>query len=665
MNRLSSRLQPSMLNSYFICINNDRRRIGRLLKVGGILELSNSNGRSSSISVSFQTLRNRIINRFAFRFGWLATVLYLCLAGVLNAPAVPPVAEMLHPRVTNFTLDDYRGKSISLNDFRDAKLVVLVFLGTECPLAKRYAGRLQEIAKQYRANQVAVIGLNSNVQDNLTEIGAFVRRHGLDYPMLKDVGNAVADAVGAQRTPEVFLLDANRVIRYRGRIDDQYAVGIVRNKPDREDLKAAIDELLAGNAVSEPQTTPVGCQIGRMRKVNPSSEVTYSNQIARIFRDHCVQCHRDGEIAPFTLTSYDDVVGWGDMISEVIREQRMPPWHADSRYGEFSNNCSLSDEEKQLVYTWVENGCPEGDRGQLPELPRFTTGWQLPRKPDKIFSMADKPHVVPADAGPEGIAYQNFWVDPGFSEDTWIKAIEVRPGNRAVVHHIVIYLHPGGKEENFKGLFTGKEFYYLGAYLPGFLAGDPFPDGAAKKIPAGSWLRFEMHYVPVGTEQEDLSSVGLVFADREQVTHEVRTLAVVKADFEIKPRLDNQTFTKTSVRTPIDMQMLGFFPHMHLRGKTFKYDAEYPDGRRETLLSVPRFDSNWQTRYSLRAQKTLPAGSRITITASYDNSEANLANPDSSVSVFNGEQTWDEMMVGYIDVLFPVKETPRFPYGFL
>ena len=306
----------------------------------------------------------------ARRVGQLATMLSLCLVGSQQPHARAPSAKTLDAPVQNFTLQDYRGKKISLNDFQNSKLVVLAFLGTECPLARLYAGRLEEIATRYGVDRVAVLGLNSNVQDNLTEIAAFVRRHELHYPMLKDVGNVVADAVGAQRTPEVFLLDADRVIRYRGRVDDQYLVGIVREKPDRDDLTIAIEELLAGKAVNVPHTTPLGCHIGRVRDVNEASQVTYSNQIARIFQSRCVKCHRPGEIAPFTLTSYEDVVGWGEMITEVIRQQRMPPWHADPQHGEFSNDPSLSEHEKQLIYTWVENGCPEGDRWTIRLLRR-------------------------------------------------------------------------------------------------------------------------------------------------------------------------------------------------------------------------------------------------------------------------------------------------------
>jgi peroxiredoxin len=576
------------------------------------------------------------------------------------AQAASPSAR----QVTDFTLLDYRGKKVSLSEFHESKLVVLAFLGTECPLAKLYAGRLNDIVRMYQDDEVAVIGLIANVQDNVSEMESFAKRHDLVYPLLKDLGNKVADAVAARRTPEVFLLDQRRTVRYQGRIDDQHLVGIARKAPTREDLKAAIDELLAGKNVGVARTESVGCIIGRVRKIDESSPVTYSNQISRIFQRHCVICHRPGEIGPFTLTSYDDVAGWGEMIAEVVRERRMPPWHADPRYGKFSNDCSLSEADKELIYQWVNNGCPEGDPTELPEPRTFTDGWQLPNKPDRVYDMADEPFVVPADAGPSGLDYQHFWVDPGFDDDVWVRAIEVRPGNRAVVHHVVIYLHPGGKEENFKGFGSGKEFYFLAAYVPGMIAGEPFPDGAAKKIPLGSWLRFEVHYVPNGSPQEDLSRVGIVFADPKTVTHEVRTLAVINTEFVIKPHLDDQAFTAQSKPTPIDMQVLSFFPHMHLRGKSFKYQIERSNGDRETLLSVPAFDFNWQTRYLCAKPMLLPAGSHVHVRAAYDNSEKNLANPDPSATVRNGIQSWDEMMVGYIDCLFSVSESPKFPFGF-
>jgi peroxiredoxin len=547
--------------------------------------------------------------------------------------------------VPAFQLKDYHGKDYSLKTFDDSQLVVLAFVGTECPLAKLYSGRLQELSQKYTSEQVRIVAVDSLIQDSVTEIAAWARRHGLTFPVLKDPAQTVANLVGAARTPQVFLLDQNRAVRYQGRIDDQYVVGIVRDEPTRTDLQIAIDELLAGKQVSVKTTEPLGCLIARAQKPDESSSVTYSNQISRIFQKNCVSCHREGEIAPFTLQSYEDVLGWGPMIEEVIREQRMPPWHADPKHGEFLNDCSLTKSEKELIYEWVKNGSPEGDPKELPEPLEFVSGWQLAEEPDVIFEMADKPFQVAADAGPRGIPYQRFWVETNFEEDKWITGAEAQPGNREVVHHIIVYIHPKGKGT--------REHEFFCAYVPG-LRMQKFLPGVAKKITAGSALRFEMHYTPIGSEQEDLSRVGFIFTDPETVTHEVKTMYVANESFKLEPFNNDQVVTARSGASPPNLQLVAMSPHMHLRGKAFKYEAIFPDGSREVLLDVPHYDFNWQTQYRLREPREFPPGTRLFGTAKFDNSEDNLANPDPSATVSWGDQSWNEMMLGYYDVMLPV-----------
>ncbi|MCA8991623.1 MAG: redoxin domain-containing protein [Planctomycetaceae bacterium] len=573
----------------------------------------------------------------------------ICFAALVLAAVTPVFAESpLAQSITAFQLKDYRGHEVSLADYAESKVVVVAFLGTQCPLAKLYSVRLQEISDEYADKGVVVLGVNSNVQDPVTRIAGFVRQHGIKYPMLKDVGNVVADQFGAERTPEIFVLDADRKVRYRGRVDDQYVIGIVRDKADRHDLKIAVDELLDGKPVSVARTETMGCHIGRIREPNKESTVTYSNQISRIFQQRCVECHRDGEIAPFTLTSYDDVYGWGEMIAEVVKEQRMPPWHAlPSEVGHFSNDRSMTKEEKDLIMQWVKDGCPEGDATQLPEPKTYTEGWNLPHEPDVVFNMRDKPFTVPADAGPQGVAYQNFWVDPGFKEDKWISAADVRPGNRAVVHHIIVYGHPEGRG---KGPAD-----FLFAYVPG-LRLSPLPAGSAKKIAAGSMLRFQVHYTPIGSVQEDLSSVGLIFTNPDEITHVVKTMEVAEHRFELQPNTDDQEVKAESKKSPVPIQLISLSPHMHVRGKTFKYEIELKNGKRKTLLDIPHYDFNWQTQYRFADPIEVPAGARMICTATYDNTAKNLANPDPNKLVTWGDQSWDEMMIGYFDVLLPANE---------
>ncbi len=559
--------------------------------------------------------------------------------------AVPVYAGGLGEAVQDFQLRDYRGNEVSLSDFDQSELVVLAFMGTECPLAKLYSSRLQELSEKYSDSQLTVVAVNSNVQDSVKEIDAWARQHGVKFSVLKDPAQVVADLVNAERTPQMFLLDKNRVVRYQGRIDDQYVIGIVRDAPTRADLQIAIDELLAGKKVTVNHTQPLGCLIGRSEKPNENSTVTYSNQIARIFQKRCVGCHRSGEIAPFPLESYDDAFGWGPMIEEVVREQRMPPWHADPKHGKFSNDSSLSKSEKELIYEWVKNGSPEGDPKKLPEPIKYISGWQIAKQPDAIFNMAKKPFKVAANGGPNGVPYQHFWVETNFTEDKWVIAAEARPGNHTVVHHIIVYLYPNGKGT--------QEREHFCAYVPGLRQQEPIP-GYAKKIPAGAALRFEMHYTPTGSEQQDISSVGFVFTEPKNVTHKIVTMYAGNNKFKLKPHKDNQVVKAKSITSSVDVQLLTMAPHMHLRGKSFKYEALFPDGTREVLLDVPNYDFNWQTAYRLAEPRTLPADTRLLCTATFDNSEDNLANPDPSETVSWGDQSQEEMMLGYYDILIPV-----------
>jgi peroxiredoxin/mono/diheme cytochrome c family protein len=545
-------------------------------------------------------------------------------------------------------LSDYRGKSHSLTDYNDSKVVVLAFVGVECPLCKMYGPRLAELAKEYAGKGVTFLGIDSNRQDSLTEMAAYARLHGIEFPLLKDLNNAVADGVGAERTPEVIVLDKDRIVRYRGRIDDQFGfqsgTGYVRPKISRRDLADAIDELLADKPVTHPTTEIAGCLIGRVRPVKESSDVTYSDQIARIFQDRCVECHRPGQIGPFTLTNYEEAAGWAPMIEEVVREQRMPPWHANPHFGTFENDSSLTKEEKDLIYAWVANGAPEGDPKKLPEPRQFAGTHMMPCEPDVIIPMADEAFDVPAEGTVE---YKYFRVDPGFKEDKWVKVAECLPDNRAVVHHIIVFIKP--PEGAAKGI---EAFGHLTGYAPGTRP-HMLPDGMAKFVPAGSELVFQLHYTPNGTPQKDRSSVAIKFEDPKNVKWRVATVGASNGAFEIPPHADSHP-VESQQKFNSDIQLLSLFPHMHLRGKDFHYEAIYPDGTKETLLDVPRYDFNWQNSFIFRDIKTLPKGTTLHCTAHFDNSEHNLANPNPDETVRWGDQTWEEMMIGWYDMAVPV-----------
>lgn len=581
-------------------------------------------------------------------------IAFLCcsFAGSIFAterPSAPQIGEALPA----FSLGDFRGKQRKSEDFQDKQILVVAFLGTECPIVKLYSQRLEEMATKLSARGVAFVGINPNQQDSLTELAHFAKSHNISFPLLKDPGNRVADQFGATRTPEVFVYDHSRTLRYHGRIDDQYTYGIQRPKVEHEYLREAIDALLADKDIEIAETETIGCLIGRVAEPDSNSTVTYSKQISRILQDRCVECHREGEIAPFSLTSYDEAAGWGEMIAEVVEQQRMPPWHANPKHGDFANDAQLTDEEKALINDWVASGTPEGDPADLPEPRKFFDGWRI-GEPDLIVKMSSKPFQVPAEGE---VRYQYFTVDPGFTEDKWIQAAECRPGNRAVVHHIIVAA--GSPEQAGRRVHGDLESDWLTATAPG---ARPLilPEGLAKRIPAGSRLVFQMHYTPNGTAQEDLSCVGLIFADPATVKREVVTQKAAQSRFQIPPGADDHEVTaNTTFRQ--DTLMLAMFPHMHLRGKSFRYTATYPDKSEEILLDVPHYDFNWQNSYEFKEPKLMPAGTRLTCVAHYDNSAANLSNPDPTAAVRWGDQTWEEMMIGYFDMVIADQDLTKSP----
>lgn len=571
----------------------------------------------------------------------------VALVSVAQAARADDTASPLGRKIEPFTLQDHRGGKHSLAEPGKHRATVIVMLGAECPLVKLYGHRLEQLSSQHANQGVVFLGIDSNSQDSLTDIAAFVRDSGVKFPVLKDLGNVVADQLGATRTPEVFLLDKDNVVRYWGRIDDKYGVGFAREKPTEQYLEPAINQLLADKEIEKAHVDSVGCIIGRARKPSDNSEVTYSKQIARILQDRCVECHRPGEIGPFAMTDYSEVAGWADTIAEVIRDRRMPPWHADPKYGHFRNDRSMPDDEKELIYKWVAAGAPEGNPADLPKPRDFVEGWSLPKEPDLVIDIQATPYAVPATGAVE---YQYFEVDPEFTEDKWVKVSQVLPGSPAVVHHVLCFVvPPGGARQGLDENGLG----FLAAYVPGYRPA-PYGDGMAKYVPKGSKLRFQMHYTPIGKKTLDQSKIGFVFAKPEELTHMVQTVSTGSQGINIPPNDADYKREATMTGYKHDLNVLSFSPHMHVRGKAFSYEAIYPDGKREMLLDVPKYDFNWQTTYELAETKILPPGTRVHVVAHWDNSKDNPSNPDPSSRVTWGDQTWEEMMIGFFDVAIPL-----------
>jgi peroxiredoxin len=554
-------------------------------------------------------------------------------------------APALGAQIPNFTLKDTHRRPRSLTDFKTAKAVVVAFLDTECPLANLYIPTLIDLHKNYAAKGVQILGINSSNQDSFVAVAAHALERDLPFPMLKDFDQQVLETFGAKRTPEVFLLDAKGVIRYHGRIDDQYGIGYRREKPTRADLQLAIEELLAGKPISVPTTEATGCAIERAAKPPTRGEVTYTKQIAPLLQKHCQECHRPGEIGPFSLLSYNDAKTRTRRIRESILEQRMPPWHADPRHGKFLNDRRMTQEERDTLLAWIDQGAPKGNDSDLPEPVKFVKGWKI-GEPDKVYTM-EKEFTVPASGV---LDYQRFTVDPQLKEDVWVQAAECRPGNRAVVHHILVYVLAPGKLNPYEPDGTA---YTLAGWAPGDM---PFiyPPGTARRIKAGSKLLFEVHYTPNGTEHADRSSVGVIFA-KEPPQYIAETNILANMALRIPPGAARHTAQMTYT-FPEDALVLSFMPHMHLRGTSARYTVTYPDGKTETLLSVPDYDFNWQSVYRFEQPIRIPKGSKLTWSASWDNSADNPRNPDPTKEVRWGLQTWDEMQNGWMDLVWLKKK---------
>lgn len=524
-----------------------------------------------------------------------------------------------------------------------AKFRVFCFLGTQCPLAKLYGPRLQQMADEFGNDDVAFVGVNSNPQDSPTEIDEYARRHAIRFPIVDDHLQSLAEVLVATRTPEVFVVDSSGLVRYQGRIDDQYEPGVTRDKPTRHDLRDAITALTTGRKIPHPKTAAVGCLITRLSKrtEQPADEdtLTFCRDIAPILNQHCVECHREGEIAPMALTDYEEVIGWSQMILEVIDQNRMPPWHADPDVGHFVGERRMPPIARDRIAKWIEQGLHEGDEKDLPLIPEWNEGWQLPTKPDYEFAMRDRSFQVPADGIVE---YQYFVVDPQWTGDHWIRAAQVVPGNPSVVHHCIVFVRPPDNRR-FQGIG------WLGGYVPGQRA-VVLPPGHARYVPAGSKLVFQMHYTTNGTKTDDLTRIGVWKVDAKEVTHRVTTHVAIDHEFEIPPGESNYSVDMIVDSFASGGRMLGIMPHMHLRGKSFQLTATAKSGATTPLLRVPDYDFNWQHWYGFTQPLELDQIESLKMSVTFDNSENNPFNPAPSDYVTWGDQTFEEMAVAFYDV---------------
>lgn len=555
--------------------------------------------------------------------------------------ATPTTTIDTHKFVLLYSAD---GRRHTLRNVTGAKATVIFFASTECPSAVAYEQELARRIDDFQARGVALIAVNSNYSDTREKINAHRISAKLPYPVYQDVDGRLADTLGATRSSEVVLLNADNEVVYQGRIDDQVTVTVRRPRATTHELRDAIDATLAGRPVAVARTEASGCFIARPVAVKKVADVTYAKDVEPIVQRYCVKCHSPGQAGPMSLRTYEQVAAWSRTIVEVLRQNRMPPSRLappDPRYGDFVKEPEPSATEIATIAKWVEAGTPRGKGTKRAAAAVSEPGdeWLI-GKPDMILEMPQS-YTVP-ESGVVQYQYYELLNYPG--EERWVEAIEIKPGVRSVVHHANVYMAQP------ELLTIGFDF---GERWASFAPGRPpttFPAGVARRLPKGAKLTLELHYTPDGVSREDRTRIGLRFA-RTTPRYEARSIPLGTLNFRIPPHAPNHEVTATYT-LKADGKIASFTPHMHDRGKDFRYEAILPDGTTRTLLFIPQYEFKWQFVYMPKEMIALPKGTVLRAIAHYDNSAANPTNPDPSATVSFGLQTFEEMMFGFVDLVY-------------
>jgi peroxiredoxin len=612
------------------------------------------------------------MNRLRHRH-FLALLLAAFTCGPIAADNVN--VDKLNKKIDNFSLADAQGKPVALHDFKDRKAVIVAFLSFECPVSNSYAPLLAEMAKKYESKGIAFLAINSSDDIDAAGIAKHAAEFRLPFTVLKDREFLAADALKATTAPEVFVLDHNFVLRYRGRIDNAYSARLKKNAQTTEhDLRQALDDLVAGKDVKTPATKAIGCPIPRERAAVKSDKVTYHRDVLPILQARCQQCHRPGEVGPFALMTYAQAVNWASDIKEYTQDRKMPPWKPVEGPA-FHNERKLTDQEIKTLAAWVDGGTPEGNPKEAPPPRQFVDGWQL-GKPDLVLTVPEEMTI-----GPSGKDLFRVYVLPtGLTEDKHVVAVEVRPGNKRVVHHSLNFFDRTGQARDlekkekervkkpdekdsgpgysvamglgFRSLKQG-EVGGLGGWAPGQL-GRYLPEGTGYLLPKGSDVLLQLHYHRNGREEKDRTSIGLYFAKKP--VEKPFAGAVIRGQFLFIPSAEERYHVHGGIELQQDCTLYSVMPHMHMLGKEVKVTVTPPEGKPYSLIAIKDWDYNWQETYFLKEPIKLKTGTKLSVTAIYDNSAKNPNNPfNPPQPVIFGEQTDNEMLFIFLGA---TSETP-------
>ncbi len=570
----------------------------------------------------------------------------------LAAPSWFPASRSEQPRLKSIYSEEH-----TLDEFiePDTSAIVLVFMGSECPVVRQYVPRLNELFQEFQPRGVRFLAIYANAGDHVAAIARQAEQIELAFPAFLDREHRLADQLQVEMMSEVVVLSRDLEKQYQGAIDNQFKKRGKLSQAAENYLEDALRQLTNHEAVTRPFMPASGCRIERNDPMKAESSLTYYKDIAPLIQKHCQSCHRPGEVGPFELLTYTDVCNHAETIEEVVLDRRMPPWHGDlnEKFGKLHNDKRLSDDEVQTLVSWIRAGTPKGDPAIAPQPVHWPspTAWSI-GKPDFVFQMT-RPFTVPATGV---VNYQFFRVPMNMQTDRWVQAIEVRPGNREVVHHIGLHIAPAGNTD-FSGLgmaalfgLSGDKSRPLNDYVPGDLCNHKvYPTNRAVRIPKGSDLIFEVHYTPNGKVAPDQSQVAIRWAPTAPA-EEVHTQVFRKKRGGFRIPAGHPHFRmEDTYYFDRDVLIDSIRPHLHARAQSYRLELVERNPttdevtRRETVLTVPLFDMNWQRTYELQTPLLIPAGTELVATAYFDNSRFNPNNPDPTREAFWGLQSSDEM----------------------
>jgi len=525
---------------------------------------------------------------------------------------------------------------------------VLIFYWHDCPICNSYAPEINRLSTHYTNFAFYIVQVDPDLKPDAARVHA--RQYSLRPPVLLDGRHRLVRLAKASVAPEAVVFGKDGNVAYRGRIDNLYAsLNKRRAEATEHDLRDALDAIAAGRPVRS-QPPAEGCAIAT--SVAAVAAPTFNKDIAPMVFKNCAVCHRPGEVAPFSLLSFKDAAKRAKQMARVTGEQIMPPWKAEAGFGEFANDRHLTAEQIALMRDWAEAGAPEGSSADLPPAPKFTDGWTL-GEPDVILE-PDEDYQLAAE-GPD--IYRCFVIPTKFTENHYVRALEIRPGNRKVVHHVIVHYDTTGAARELDARDPGPGYTSFGGVgfrssgmIGGWAPGNYpsfLPEGIGRLVPSGADLVVQVHYHRSGKPETDRTKVGLYFV-KGTVDKPIRAKMVIKLPLRI-PAGDSDYVVHATLPVTQDVTAYRVTPHMHLLGKEMKVTATLPDGKMIPLVHVTDWDFNWQTSYQFKTPMHLPAGSRLDLEAHYDNSAGNPVNPNSPPKLVHwGEQTTDEMCLAFV-----------------